>query len=93
MIKIPNCLKALEPLQLIASEGNGLYAFRSKLEWCVVGPLSKEKDESKFHSNVISIKDGSTGKVPNHHFTVSDCKEDSICNLIKKRYATDVTEN
>ena len=77
----------MEPLEVIASEGNGLLAFRSKLGWCVVGPLSEEKDENKFHWNMISIKDSGTGKVPGQHFTVSDCREDGTWDLIKKTFS------
>ena len=34
-----NCLKALEPQEVISSQGDGPYAFKTKLGWCVVGPL------------------------------------------------------
>ena len=35
-----NCLKALEPQEVISSQGDGPYAFRTRLGWCVVGPIS-----------------------------------------------------
>ena len=81
----------MEPLEVIVSEGNGLLAFRSKLGWCVVGPLSEEKDENKFHCNIISIKDSGTGKVPGQHFTVIAGKMVHEISL-KKLSATDVKE-
>ena len=31
-----NCLKAFEPQEVISSQGDGPYAFKTKLEWCVV---------------------------------------------------------
>ena len=34
-----NCLKALEPLEVIPSQGNGPYAMRTALGWCVIGPI------------------------------------------------------
>ena len=33
-----NCVKALEPCELIASKNGGLYAFRTLLGWLTVGP-------------------------------------------------------
>ena len=36
-----NCFKALEPKEVIPSQGGGLYVFKTKLGWCVVG-LSKQ---------------------------------------------------
>ena len=79
-----NCLKALEPLEVITSEGDGPYAFRSRLGWCVVGPLSERRDENRFYCNRISVKDCSTGKISAHQFTVNSCKEDGIGDLLKK---------
>ena len=84
-----NCLKALEPLEVITSEGDGPYAFRSRLGWCVVGPLSERRDENRFYCNRISVKDCSTGKVSGHQFTVNSCKEDGIGDLLQKLYTTD----
>ena len=32
-----NCMKALEPLEIVSSKNGGLYAY--KLGWCIVGPI------------------------------------------------------
>ena len=37
-----NCMKALEPLEIISSRSGGPYAFRTKLGWCIVGPIMKK---------------------------------------------------
>lgn len=34
-----NCPKALEPLEVIKSRNNGPFAIRTKLGWCVSGPM------------------------------------------------------
>ena len=34
-----NCLKVLEPLEVIPSQGNGPYAIRTAFGWCVIGPI------------------------------------------------------
>ena len=35
-----NCIKALEPLNIIPSCDNGPYAFQKRLGWCLVGPVN-----------------------------------------------------
>ena len=35
-----NCVKALEPRELIASKNGGPYTFRTLLGWCIVGPCT-----------------------------------------------------
>ena len=68
------------------------YAFKSRLGWCVVGPLSERRDENRFYYNRISVKDCSTVNVSGHQFTVNSCKEDGIGDLLKKLNTTDFTE-
>ena len=36
-----NCMKAFEPLKVIASNNEGPYAYQIRLGWCIVGPISK----------------------------------------------------
>ena len=38
-----NCTKALEPIQVLPGRNGGPYAFRTRLGWCVVGPVSGTK--------------------------------------------------
>ena len=33
-------MKALEPAKIIHSEGGGAYACKTRLGWCVVGPIN-----------------------------------------------------
>ena len=35
-----NCMKALEPLKVIASNNGRPYAYQTRLGWCIVGPIS-----------------------------------------------------
>ena len=39
-----NCTKALEPIQVLQGRNRGPYAFRTRLGWCVVGPVSGTKN-------------------------------------------------
>ena len=35
-----NCIKALEPMQIIHSEGGGPYLYKTRLGWCIVSPIN-----------------------------------------------------
>ena len=80
-----NCLKALEPQEVISSQGDGPYAFKTKLGWCVVGSISDGTYQNKFHCNGIIEEDHATGKLAKHYFPIpKDVKEDGISDLLKK---------
>ena len=63
-----NCMKALEPVEIIASQDGGTYAYKTKLGWCIVGPIVNNKDEEGWSCNRIAVKDAITGKRFSHHF-------------------------
>ena len=86
-----NCLKALEPQEVITSKGDGPYAFRTRLGLYIVGPIAEKRQESRFHCNRISVKDCSTGNSSRHHFTISKCKEEGI--FLEKIYDADFVES
>ena len=46
-----NCMKALEPIDIISSRDGGSYEYRTKLGWCIVGPIttSRNDDSVKCH--------------------------------------------
>ena len=35
-----NCMKALEPTRILQSQNDGPYAYKTRLGWCVVGPIN-----------------------------------------------------
>ena len=35
-----NCMEALKPLKMIASNNGGPYAYQTCLGWCIVEPIS-----------------------------------------------------
>jgi len=49
-----NCPKALEPVEVIQSEGTGPYAYKTRLGWCVSGPIGNSNSNS-FSCNRINI--------------------------------------
>ena len=38
-----NCTKALEQIEILQSKNGGPYAFKTRLGWCVVGPVNSTK--------------------------------------------------
>ncbi|XP_066913533.1 uncharacterized protein [Clytia hemisphaerica] len=41
-----NCPKAIEPVKTIASQDDGPFAYKTKLGWCVVGPICSPRSKS-----------------------------------------------
>ena len=49
-----NCLKALEPQEVISSQSDGPYAFKVKLGWCVVGPISDGSYQNQLSDPIVA---------------------------------------
>ena len=50
-----NCPKALEPHDVIKSDGDGPYAYLTKLGWCIVGPQDEDHPNTlKCHRIAVS---------------------------------------
>ena len=52
-----NYLKALHPQEVISSQHDGPYVFKTKFRWCAVGPLSDGSYQNRFHCNRIIVED------------------------------------
>ncbi|XP_066931171.1 uncharacterized protein [Clytia hemisphaerica] len=76
-----NCPKALEPHEVIKSEGDGPYAYLTKLGWCVVGP--KEDDA---HPNVLSCHRIGVSEVVQRFVPKNQLHDHSIEDMMKKLY-------
>ena len=89
-----NCLRALEPQEVISSQDDGPYAFKTRLGWCMVGPITEGYQDRRFHCNKIAVEDTSTGNISNYHFEIEkSIKENGISDLLKKLYKADFTES
>ena len=71
-----NCLKALEPEEVLPTKDGGPFAFRTPLGWCVVELLTKLGRESSVSCNWIVVKDPLTRKTAFHHFGMSSKVKD-----------------
>ena len=83
-----NCLKVMEPQEVISSQGDSPYAFKMKLGRCVVGLISDGRYQKRLYCNRIIVEDHATGKIAAHHF-----EEDRISDLLKKLCHADFMEN
>ena len=89
-----NCLRALEPQEVISSQYDGPYAFKTRLGWCIVGPITEGYQDRRFHCNKIAVEDTSTGNISKHDFEIEkSIKENGISDLLKKLYNADFTES
>ena len=87
-----NCLKALEPIEVIKSKDDGPYAYKTMLGWCVVGPISGHK-RMDVKCSRIAVKDGCDQKVAKHHYEVlNTVKEQEIKDMLEKLYNNDFIE-
>ena len=63
-----NCMKPLEPFEIIASQDGGLYAYKTKLASCIVGSIVSNKSGEILRCNRMTVKDAITRKLLSHHF-------------------------
>ena len=60
-----NCAKALEPTEILQSTNGGSYAFKTRLGWCVVGPVNRAKG-NKVLCNQIAVNKVDAKEVGRH---------------------------
>ena len=88
-----NCVRALEPREVISSQNGGPYAFKTLLGWCVVRPRINKTKKAKVGCNRIIFTSVDTVKPGGHYFTVpTKVRETSIESMLKKIYDHDFVE-
>ena len=88
-----NCPIAMEPLEVINSVANGPYAMRTRLGWCVTGPIMAKSNQT-IRSCLIATKDVITNQPSKHHFAIERfVKEDSCKDLLRKMYNFEFQED
>ena len=87
-----NCTKALEPLNIIRSCDNGLYAFQTRLGWHIVGPVNGDNQKGISCSH-ISAKITDTNSAGRHQFQVkTDVRETGFKEILDKMYNEEFAE-
>ena len=89
-----NCSRPLEPEMVIHSEGDGPYAFRTVLDWCIVGPTSqKNTPGGKILCSRTAVIEAGTGNLARHHFEAkSQVQENDLKQMIKSIYQADFSK-
>ena len=67
-----NGMKALEPIEIISTSNGGPYAYKTKLGWCIVGPITSSRNNGSVKCHRIAVKDVASGKMSPHHFVLDD---------------------
>ena len=79
-----NCMKALEPLKVIASNTGGPYAYQTRLVWCIVGPISNMVGKDSIGCHCIAVQDAISSKIANHQFVKESMKDISLEEMFQK---------
>ena len=86
-----NCPLALEPTEVISSKHGGPYAYKTKLGWCIMGPIT---DASPRYTtcNKIAVKNADQ-EVSSHYFCIlNEVKDQSITDMLMTIYQHDFNE-
>ena len=52
-----NCMKAVEPLKVIASNNGGPFVYQTRLGWCIVGPINNMVGKDSIGCHCIAVQD------------------------------------
>ena len=76
-------------MEVIPSQQDGPYAYRTILGWCVVGPIVDEKPDV-VSCNWIVVLQAENGSIAKHHFEVQNkCEDIGIKEMLRKIYMSD----
>ena len=86
-----DCVKALEPHQVITSKEDGPFAYRTLLGWCVVGPVDCKSNggtvQCHFTNMRVDVQDVVTGNQTDHHFSMKPTvKDNAISDALNAMY-------
>ena len=90
-----NCPKALEPLQVILSQGDGPYGKRTRLGWCVIGPAGGSSSSSMRcnSARVTSLREVSTELAGGRQLVVpTKITDNAIADALQEMWRTDFVE-
>ena len=88
-----NCMKALEPIDVISSKNNRPYAIKTRLRWCIVSPVNGTRSRQVIHCNQIAVKQADTKDVGKHYFqTKTSVEENDIRDMLTRLYNLEFIE-
>ena len=87
-----NCPKALEPVEIVASENGGPFAVKTFAGWAIVGPLHMcNKEHSTVSCSRVAVKEVGSDRPFDHHFMV-EVKEIVTPQALNKMFELDFSE-
>ena len=88
-----NCTKVLEPIDIIPSENDGPYGFKTKLGWCIVCPVNGTS-RTEICCNWIGIRQADTNEVGKQFFQAKTLvKETNVNEMFARLYNQEFTES
>lgn len=89
-----NCPKALEPLDVLASQDGGPFAIKTFAGWAIVGPLyMSNKELPVVNCNRVAAKEVGSGRHLDHHFMVEDKVREIVTpQVLNKMFELDFNE-
>ena len=86
-------MQPLKPTQIINSGAGGPYAYKTKLGWCIVGPIGQKNDDRFLKYNKIAVKEVISNNVTSHHFEIQNkIKDVDIEDMFKRMYNQEFNE-
>ena len=89
-----NCPKALEPVDIVASENGGPFAVKTFAGWAIVGPLHMcNKEHSTVSCSRVAVKEVGSDRPFDHHFMVEDQVREIVTpQALNKMFELDFSE-
>ena len=80
-------------MDIIPSKNDGLYACKTKLDWCIVGPVNGTS-KKEICCNSIGVRQADTNEVRKHFFQAKTLvKETDVKEILVRLYDQEFTES
>ena len=78
---------------MIASNNGGPYAYQTRLEWCIVGPISNMVGKDSVGCHRIAVQEAISSKIADHQFVIEESmKEISLEEMFQKMHQNHFVE-
>ena len=85
--------KSLELIDIIPGKDDGPYAFKTKLGWCIVGPVNGTS-RKEICCNRLGVRQADTNEVGEHFFQAKTLvKETDVKEMLARLYNQEFTES
>ena len=89
-----NYMKVLESTRILQSQDGDRYSYKTRLGWCVVGPMKCTTKDYSTSCNRVAVKGVASSKLGPHNFTFEDSvKDTSLKEMFHRMYKQDFSES